>query len=290
MCREPRLGRRCARVSIAQSKSCQAKTVNMGGSDMAPQTPQRSDRPGGAVAVLDSRSLAITVRSRAHSRGAPMVSARVTDSGFVAFGSRFRLRRWAAKISLRSSALVVREALLQLVDHQHAGRHRLGHPQRLVEILLRLADVLVVEARRLHLEQRQPPLARDGAREQRLAGPWTPSSRIARSASNVVKPRSRSTSRSRSAGDRPIDTGRSRAHSATTRLTTLLSSSASGRSSVNRAVSGASSGGSSTFTADIMMTRRSWPKAGARSRHLRATAESACRRWRSAGRSGAGRW
>src|SRR5438552_15245820 len=160
----------------------------MGGPDMAPQTPQRSDRPGGAVAVLDSRSLAITVRSRAHSRGAPMVSARVTDSGFVVFRSRFRLRRWAAKISLRSSALVVGEALLQLVDHQHAGRHLLGHPQRLVEILLCLADVLVVEAR----------------------------SRIARSASNVVKPRSRSTSRSRSAGDRPIDTGRSRAHSATT--------------------------------------------------------------------------
>ena len=26
----------------------------MGGADMAPQTPQRSDRPGEAVAVLDS--------------------------------------------------------------------------------------------------------------------------------------------------------------------------------------------------------------------------------------------
>ena len=97
---------------------------------------------------------------------------------------------------------------------------------------------------------------------------------IARSASNSVKPRSRSTRRSRSPGESPIDTGRSREHSATTRLTTLFSSSAPGRARVSRAVSGSSSDGSSTFAADITMTRRSWPKAGARSRHLRTTAGS----------------
>src|SRR5204862_6894859 len=34
--------------------------------------------------------------------------------------------------------------------------------------------VLVVDARRLHLEQRQPPLPSDGARDQRLVGPLDP--------------------------------------------------------------------------------------------------------------------
>src|SRR5207247_2287364 len=51
----------------------------------------------------------------------------------------------------------------------HARRHLLGHAQRPLEVFLDLADILVEEPARLHLEQRQSPLARDGARDQRLA-------------------------------------------------------------------------------------------------------------------------
>src|SRR5207245_8222061 len=39
----------------------------------------------------------------------------------------------------------VAEGLLELVDHQDARRHLLGRAQGLVEVLLRLTDVLVVE-------------------------------------------------------------------------------------------------------------------------------------------------
>ncbi|MNE01796.1 hypothetical protein D3C80_942480 [compost metagenome] len=49
------------------------------------------------------------------------------------------------------------QALLDLVHPQHAGRHLLGHLQRLAQVALGLAEVLVVQAGKVQAQQRQAP-------------------------------------------------------------------------------------------------------------------------------------
>ena len=206
------------------------------------------------------------------------------------------------------AAGVVREALLQLIDHQHARRHLLGHPQRLVEVLLRLADVLVVEPRRLHLEQGQPPLTRHGARDQRLAASLHPEQKNAAARLDpeglglrgerllpLLQPRLevleaadlRQVLLRRDVFqhavlaqhllldlDDEVDVPRVQRVVAQDRLRDRALGLERGEAAqaIDEALEVA---GSSTLTADMTITRRSWPKAGARSRHLRATAGSA---------------
>src|SRR5581483_8777424 len=78
-----------------------------------------------------------------------------------------------AEDALGDAAVLVaaglREGLLELVDPEDDGRHLLGQADRPLEILLALADVLVVEPRGIELDERQAPGVGDGLRAETLA-------------------------------------------------------------------------------------------------------------------------
>ena len=82
-------------------------------------------------------------------------------------------REERAEHALRDSAVLVPaargERLLDLVDPQHQGREPLGRAQRLAEVLLGLADVLVVERPGVQLDQRQRPRRGHGLGAEALA-------------------------------------------------------------------------------------------------------------------------
>ena len=68
-----------------------------------------------------------------------------------------------------SESLPVAKPFSNLVDPQHARRDRCRNVERLAQVLLRLADVLVVETAGIELEQRLLPLPRNHLRGERLA-------------------------------------------------------------------------------------------------------------------------
>src|SRR4051794_28241212 len=82
-------------------------------------------------------------------------------------------RQEGAKDAPRYAAVVLtgaaREGLFQLVDPEDDGREPLRRLHRALEVLLAITDVLVVEIRRIELEQRQSPFMRDRLGAEALA-------------------------------------------------------------------------------------------------------------------------
>ena len=77
----------------------------------------------------------------------------------------------SAEHTLTDAFVVVagRQAFLQFVHPQHAGRHLLSQLERLTQVALGLAEELVVQATEIQTQQRQPPQACHRLGRQALA-------------------------------------------------------------------------------------------------------------------------